>query len=214
MGRERELAAARALLAKTRLLTLLGTGGLGKTRLSLQIAAEVLDDYPDGVWLVELAALTDARLVPQAVGSVLGVKEEAGGDVLEEGEVHDPMISRRGVTRQLELDKPIIAAINGDAIGLAIKAFENSKAQQRMLVLLTDGNDTASRVPPAHAAEIAQQRGLTIYTIGVGDPQASGENRVALQVLRDVASHGRRIGMGIELQAPPQAYMDYVRSLH
>lgn len=76
----------------------------------------------------------------------------------------------------------------GDAIGLAIKAFENSKAQQRMLILLTDGNDTASRVPPAHAAEIAQQRGLTIYTIGVGDPQASGENRVDLQVLRDVAS--------------------------
>jgi Ca-activated chloride channel family protein len=76
----------------------------------------------------------------------------------------------------------------GDAIGLAIKAFEASKAQQRMLILLTDGNDTASRVPPAHAAEIAQQRGLTIYTIGVGDPQASGENRVDLQVLRDVAS--------------------------
>ena len=44
------------------------------------------------------------------------MSERQGGDVLEEGEVHDPMISRRAVTRQLELDKPIIAAINGDAI--------------------------------------------------------------------------------------------------
>ncbi len=76
----------------------------------------------------------------------------------------------------------------GDAIGLTIKTFEKSKAEQRMLVLLTDGNDTASRVPPAHAAEVARQRGVTIYTIGVGDPAASGENRVDLQTLRDVAS--------------------------
>ncbi|MCB1483437.1 MAG: VWA domain-containing protein [Hyphomicrobiaceae bacterium] len=80
----------------------------------------------------------------------------------------------------------------GDAIGLAIKAFESSKAQQKMLILLTDGNDTASRVPPAHAADIASQHGLVIYTIGVGDPNATGENRVDFPTLRTVASttHG------------------------
>lgn len=83
VGRGRELAAVKELLANTRLLTLLGTGGLGKTRLSLQVAAEVLDDYPDGVWFVELAPVADARLVPQAVASVLGVMEEAGRPVLE-----------------------------------------------------------------------------------------------------------------------------------
>jgi predicted ATPase/class 3 adenylate cyclase len=83
IGRERELAEARRWLKKTRLLTLLGVGGLGKTRLSLQVAADVMDDYPDGVWLVELAPLADARLVPQAVASVLGVKEEAGRPVQE-----------------------------------------------------------------------------------------------------------------------------------
>lgn len=83
IGRERELAEAKQLLAKTRLLTLLGTGGLGKTRLSLQLAADVLDDYPDGVWFVELAPLADAALVPQAVASVLGVREAAGRPVLE-----------------------------------------------------------------------------------------------------------------------------------
>jgi Ca-activated chloride channel family protein len=76
----------------------------------------------------------------------------------------------------------------GDAIGLSIKAFDQSKAQQKMLILLTDGNDTASRVPPAHAADIAQQRGLAIYTIGVGNPDAAGENRVDLETLRTVAA--------------------------
>jgi predicted ATPase/class 3 adenylate cyclase len=83
IGRERELAGVKKLLSNTRLLTLLGVGGIGKTRLSLQVAADLMDDYPDGVWLVELAPLTDALLVPQAVASVLGVKEEAGRPVIE-----------------------------------------------------------------------------------------------------------------------------------
>ena len=76
----------------------------------------------------------------------------------------------------------------GDTIGLAIKTLENSTAKQKLLILLTDGNDTASRVPPEHAADIAHQNGLVIYTIGVGDPAASGENRVDLGVLKSVAS--------------------------
>jgi Ca-activated chloride channel family protein len=76
----------------------------------------------------------------------------------------------------------------GDAIGLSINLFAASKATQKVLILLTDGNDTASRVPPAQAADIARQRGLVVHTIGVGDPAASGENRVDLDVLRQVAS--------------------------
>ena len=83
VGRESALAEVEKLLRNARLLTLVGVGGLGKTRMSLQLAADVADDYPDGVWLVELAPLTDARLVPQAVASVLGVKEEAGRPVVE-----------------------------------------------------------------------------------------------------------------------------------
>lgn len=83
VGRERESADVRKLLDTTRLLTLVGMGGLGKTRLSLQIAADVLDDYPDGVWLIEFAPLSDAQRVAQAVASVLGVKEEPGHRVEE-----------------------------------------------------------------------------------------------------------------------------------
>ncbi len=83
IGRERELGEVRALLARSRLLTLLGVGGLGKTRLSLQLAVDAMDDFPDGVWFVELAPLADPQLLPQAVASVLGVKEEAGRPLLE-----------------------------------------------------------------------------------------------------------------------------------
>ncbi|MEO8506039.1 MAG: adenylate/guanylate cyclase domain-containing protein [Betaproteobacteria bacterium] len=83
IGREHELAEAKRQLRNARLLTLVGIGGLGKSRLSLQIAAETLDDYPDGVWFVELAPVTDARLVPQVVASILGVKEDTGQPVVD-----------------------------------------------------------------------------------------------------------------------------------
>jgi predicted ATPase/class 3 adenylate cyclase len=78
IGRDRELREIRDLLRQARLVTVVGTGGLGKTRLSLQVAADALDDFPDGVWLVELAPLADPQLVPEAVASVLGVREETG----------------------------------------------------------------------------------------------------------------------------------------
>jgi len=83
VGRERDLADAGKLLTEHRLLTLHATGGLGKTPLSLQIAAECMDRFPDGVWLIELADLTDARLVPQMLAKVLGVKEEGDRPLID-----------------------------------------------------------------------------------------------------------------------------------
>ena len=83
VGRERELAEAKELLGKTRLLTLLGMGGLGKTRLSLQIGADLLDEYPDGVWFLDLAPITDPSLVPSEAAQVLGVREEPGKPLLQ-----------------------------------------------------------------------------------------------------------------------------------
>jgi predicted ATPase len=76
IGRKKEIAEIKTLLARTRLLALTGSGGCGKTRLSLHVAEEVLDEYPDGVWIVELASLTDPALVPRAVVQGIGVTEE------------------------------------------------------------------------------------------------------------------------------------------
>ena len=78
VGREKELAEVKRLLENNRLLTLTGSGGCGKTRLALAAAGELVEGFADGVWLVELASLADASLVPQAVASTLGVREQTG----------------------------------------------------------------------------------------------------------------------------------------
>jgi class 3 adenylate cyclase len=82
IGRENEIAQVKRLLNTTRLLTLTGPGGLGKTRLALQAATEVEGTFKYGVCLVELAALNDPELVPQAVAEILGVREEPNRPVL------------------------------------------------------------------------------------------------------------------------------------
>ena len=76
VGREREMAEVRRLSGTTRLLTLTGPGGTGKTRLSLQVAAELLDQFPHGVWLVELSTVADPALISDAVISAVGIREE------------------------------------------------------------------------------------------------------------------------------------------
>src|SRR5438105_2784510 len=83
IGREREIAEIKRLLTATRLLTITGIGGAGKTRLSLRVAADLVDDYPGGVWFVDLAQLQDPTLLPQAVASALGIREEADRSLIE-----------------------------------------------------------------------------------------------------------------------------------
>ncbi len=78
IGRESEMAEVKRLISNTRLLTLTGAGGTGKTRLSLEVAADLLDSFADGVWLVELAPLSDPALIPQSVATTLGVREAPG----------------------------------------------------------------------------------------------------------------------------------------
>ena len=83
VGRERELSEVRALAGFSRLVTLTGAGGSGKTRLSLQVAADLLDGSGDGVWLVELAAVSDEGAVVPAISEALGVAAGRGRPVLE-----------------------------------------------------------------------------------------------------------------------------------
>lgn len=78
VGRERELLEVKRLLPMTRLLTLIGSGGCGKTRLALEVAGDLAGAYPDGVWLTELASLSDPALVPREVAGTLSVPEQPG----------------------------------------------------------------------------------------------------------------------------------------
>jgi predicted ATPase/class 3 adenylate cyclase len=75
IGRDREMAEIKRLFPTTRLLTLTGPGGTGKTRLSVQIAADLLDQFPHGVWLVELSTVSDPALIPEAMINAIGIRE-------------------------------------------------------------------------------------------------------------------------------------------
>jgi predicted ATPase len=83
VGREQEIAQLKDLVTANRLVTLTGAGGAGKTRLAIEVANRLVGAFADGVWLVELAALTDPRLVPQAVAQALAVKEQPTRPVIE-----------------------------------------------------------------------------------------------------------------------------------
>ena len=75
----------------------------------------------------------------------------------------------------------------GDAIGLSLKLLDQAHEQQKVLILLTDGNDTSSAVPPTRAASMAAAKGVVIHTIGIGDPNAEGEAQVNLGALQAIA---------------------------
>ena len=76
----------------------------------------------------------------------------------------------------------------GDAIGLGINLFADSTVPAKTIIALTDGNDTASQVPPSEAARIAHDKGIVIHTVAVGDPAAAGEEKLDEAALKDVAS--------------------------
>jgi predicted ATPase len=83
IGRESEVAEVQAAVKAHRLVTLTGVGGVGKTRLALEVAARLADEFPDGVWFFELAAVTDPAAVPDAVAAVLGITQQPGKSVSE-----------------------------------------------------------------------------------------------------------------------------------
>jgi len=133
----------------------------------------IWDDLADD-HAVSAVVLTGAGEFFSVGGDVKAMSERPGGDVLEEGEVHDPMISRRGVTRQLELDKPIIAAINGDAIGLA--------ATHALLCDITIMAEDA-RIGDTHVSRVglvAGDGGTVIWPLLVGINKARQSRGTAL----------------------------------
>ena len=106
--------------------------------------------------------------------------------------VQAPFTSDLDVVREL-LDEAQVRMLGprtmmGDAIGLSISLFERSEIEERVLIVLTDGNDTGSQVPPERAAEIARDQGVVIHTVAIGDPEAAGEEALDETTLRAVAT--------------------------
>jgi Ca-activated chloride channel family protein len=95
------------------------------------------------------------------------------------------------VSRQLLMETAVRMAgpktALGDAIGLGITLFERSEVNQRVMIALTDGNDTGSKVPPHEAARIAADKGIVIHTVAIGDPTTVGEEKLDEAALKQVA---------------------------
>lgn len=102
-----------------------------------------------------------------------------------------PFTDDHAVWKQLLAETDIGMAgqstVFGDAIGLAIKLFRDSDSDNRVLIVLTDGNDTGSTVPPIDAAKVAAAHGIRIYTIAVGDPASAGEEELDIDTISRVS---------------------------
>ena len=100
----------------------------------------------------------------------------------------------------------------GDAIGLAIKLFEYSETDNRVLIVLTDGNDTGSKVPPIEAAKVAEHKGVKIYTIAIGNPETSGDEALDLEVMEAIADiTGGGFYQALDRAQLQKAYEDIAR---
>jgi predicted ATPase/DNA-binding CsgD family transcriptional regulator len=150
IGREQDVDALARLLAVTRLLTLTGAPGVGKTRLALEVAGGLGDAFPDGVWLVELAPLADPDLVPQAVATTLGVREQPHRSVLE-------TLAAAGRARRLLLVLDNCEHLVDACAGLADRLLQ---ACPSLVILATSreplgvAGETAWRVPSLALPEV------------------------------------------------------------
>ena len=99
------------------------------------------------------------------------------------------------------------STVFGDAIGLAIKLFKENNSDNRVLIVLTDGNDTGSTVPPVDAAKVAAANAIRIYTIAVGDPASAGEEALDMDTIKRVSQvTGGQDFQALDQQALRSAY--------
>jgi predicted ATPase/class 3 adenylate cyclase len=193
IGREAVLAHIKELLAQSRLLTLFGVGGIGKTRLSMQVAADGIDNFPDGVWLVELATLRDPQLVPQAVASALGVKEAAGRPVLE---ALLKFLRNRHLLLILDNCEHLLQAC-ADLARQALQAGAGSKVLASSREPLRVAGETTYQVPALPESEAAS---LFIARATAVQPSFEVSPDIAL-VIADVCGRLDGIPLAIELAA-------------
>jgi predicted ATPase/DNA-binding CsgD family transcriptional regulator len=144
VGREREIVQSKRELAMTRLLTLTGVGGSGKTRLALEVARDSVGAYQDGVWLVELASLSEGKLVPQAVARTMRVREQPGHALID------------ALTEALRKKATLLVLDNcehlADSVADLIDTLLNSCSHLRVLTtsreILEAEGEVLRRVPP------------------------------------------------------------------
>jgi predicted ATPase/class 3 adenylate cyclase len=143
VGRDEVVAEVERLLGQTRLLTLTGPGGSGKSRLALRVAAELLTRFQDGSWFVDLAPVTDPALVPAVVANALGVPEEAGRPILEGVKEH---LRHRELLQVVDNFEQVVEA--GPVIEELLTAAPKLRTMVTSRVVLSLRGEQEYAVPP------------------------------------------------------------------
>jgi predicted ATPase/class 3 adenylate cyclase len=204
IGRESEIAGICQAIRAHRLVTLTGVGGIGKTRLAVEVAAALADEYPDGVWLFELAAVTDPTAVPDAVASVLGIAQQPGKSVSE-----SVAVASEGRVRLLLMDNCEHVL---DAAGDLVDAVLTYSATVRVLATSREGLGVAQEhVQPVRSLDAAgtdspavrlfierAQRVAPDFSMGDGDEAAA---------VSEICKRLDGIPLAIELAASRMASM-------
>ncbi len=149
VGRGGEIAQVRHLLYQTRLLTLTGPGGTGKTRLALQVATDVLTEYRDGAFFVDLSTVTDPALVPSAVARALGVEEIADRPLLEAVKDH---LSPRELLLVLDNFEQVVEA--GPTVEALLTAASELKVLVTSRIVLSVRGEQEYAVPPLEPPDV------------------------------------------------------------
>jgi predicted ATPase/class 3 adenylate cyclase/DNA-binding CsgD family transcriptional regulator len=126
VGRDGDIAQVRDLVAENRLVTLTGAGGVGKTRLAIQIAGEIANDFPDGIWYVDLAPITDPDLVPITTARTLGLPDQPGRSTMDTltrfvADRH-MLVVLDNCEHLLDASAELVVALLGAAAGLTLLA--------------------------------------------------------------------------------------------
>jgi non-specific serine/threonine protein kinase len=151
IGREKEMAQVRLLLGRTRLLTLTGAGGCGKTRLAIQVGQAMLESHPEGVWFVDLATLAEPSLVARTVAAALGLKEQQGKSLAQT------------IAQRLAATRPLLVIDNAEHLAETVAALVDELLShcERVIFLVT------SRQPLALPGELAYR----VPSLSVPDPK-------------------------------------------
>ncbi len=174
VGREAEIAEVRELLGRSHLLTLTGAGGCGKTRLALQVAAEVLDEHPDGVWWVDLAPISDPVLVASEVAAALSIRELPSQPVMDT------------LTAQLAERRLLIGLDNCEHLLLA--------CAELAATLLETCPGVAILATSRESLQVDGEQGWRVPSLSVPDAQSTGMQLgqvEAVQLFCDRARHAR-----------------------
>ncbi len=154
VGREEQIAEITQLLGRTRLLTLTGPGGTGKSRLALQVAAETLGDYRDGSFFVDLSPIMDPALVPAVMARALGVAETPGVPIIEGLRTH---LRHRDLLLVVDSFEQVAAA--GPVLEGLLTAAPRVKALVTSRVVLSLRGEQEYAVPPLRPPDLGQQAG-------------------------------------------------------